>query len=61
VAGTAEEQTAAMEEVAALAGGLQKFAAELKEMVARFRFGKSKEEKSGREKDKEVENAKVYK
>ena len=61
MAGTAEEQTAAMEEVAALAGGLQKFAAELKEMVARFRFGKSKEEKSGREKEKEVENAKVYK
>jgi len=30
-------------------------------MVARFRFGKSKEEKSGREKEKEVENAKVYK
>ncbi|MGB9904188.1 MAG: methyl-accepting chemotaxis protein [Desulfotomaculales bacterium] len=61
VAGTAEEQTAAMEEVAALAGGLQKFAAELEEMVARFRLGESKEEKSGREKEKEVENAKVYK
>ncbi len=38
VAATTEEQTAAMEEVATSAAGLNKIAAEMRELVSRFRL-----------------------